>query len=342
MNVAESAVLAEILRHVSAERVVRDPAVTATYSRDQAAWAPVGAPLAVVRARSAEEVRAVVTACYAHRVPVVPRGAGTGLSGGANATDGCVVLALDGMDRDPRDQPARAARRRPARGRQRRPARRRRRARPVVPARPGQCPWSTIGGNVATNAGGLCCVKYGVTRDYVLGLEVVTGTGELVRLGRRTAKGVAGLRSRRADGRLGGHARRGHRGHRAAAPAAAAGDHGRRATSTRSSTRAPPSRAVGAAGITPAALELVDRHCLQAVDAWKNMGLALDAEVVLLGARRRARRAPGEALADRDRRLLRGGRRDLGGPVDRRGRGRGAVRTPAGWPIRRSSGSARC
>src|SRR5690349_15761500 len=96
---AASAVLDEILRYVPVERVVRDPEVTPTYSRDQAAWAPVGVPLAVVRARSAEEVRAVVAACYEHRVAVVPRGAGTGLSGGANATDGCVVLALDGMDR---------------------------------------------------------------------------------------------------------------------------------------------------------------------------------------------------------------------------------------------------
>ena len=60
------------------------------------------------------------------------------------------------------------------------------------PPDPASAPWSTIGGNVATNAGGLCCVKYGVTRDYVLALEVVTAAGEVVRLGRRTAKGVAG------------------------------------------------------------------------------------------------------------------------------------------------------
>ena len=60
------------------------------------------------------------------------------------------------------------------------------------PPDPASAPWSTIGGNVATNAGGLCCVKYGVTRDYVLALEVVTASGEVVRLGRRTAKGVAG------------------------------------------------------------------------------------------------------------------------------------------------------
>ena len=60
------------------------------------------------------------------------------------------------------------------------------------PPDPASAPWSTIGGNVATNAGGLCCVKYGVTRDYVLALEVVTASGEVVRVGRRTAKGVAG------------------------------------------------------------------------------------------------------------------------------------------------------
>src|SRR5690606_1089758 len=61
------------------------------------------------------------------------------------------------------------------------------------PPDPSSSQFCTIGGNIATNAGGLCCVKYGVTRDYVLELEVVLATGEIVRLGRRTAKGVAGL-----------------------------------------------------------------------------------------------------------------------------------------------------
>ena len=86
--------------------MLRDPAVTASLSADHAVWAPVGVPLAVVRARSAEEVRAVVAACYRQRVPVVARGAGTGLSGGANATDGCIVLALDGMDPSWRSTPS--------------------------------------------------------------------------------------------------------------------------------------------------------------------------------------------------------------------------------------------
>ena len=89
------------------------------------------------------------------------------------------------------------------------------------PPDPASAPWSTIGGNVATNAGGLCCLKYGVTRDYVLGLHAVVGGpagyGTAARLGGRTTKGVAGLRPGRAVRRLRGHARRDHRDHAAAA-----------------------------------------------------------------------------------------------------------------------------
>ncbi len=173
-------------------RVVTDPDVLASYAHDEAEWAQHVQPAALVRPRTAEEVQAVVRACIEHRTPVVPRGAGTGLSGGANATDGCVVVSLEAMDAVLEvDALERFAVVQPG----------------VVnddlrafvaghglwyPPDPASSPWSTIGGNVATNAGGLCCVKYGVTRDYVIGLQVVTGTGELVRLGRRTAKGVAG------------------------------------------------------------------------------------------------------------------------------------------------------
>jgi glycolate oxidase len=128
---------------------------------------------------------------------VVPRGAGTGLSGGANAVDGCVILDLSRMNRIVEiDTDNMIAVVQPG----------------VVnddlkaavaehglwyPPDPASAPWSTIGGNVATNAGGLCCLKYGVTRDYVLGLEAVVGGpagsyGTAVRLGRRTTKGVAG------------------------------------------------------------------------------------------------------------------------------------------------------
>src|SRR4051812_20029086 len=80
-------------------RVVVDPEVVAGLSRDEAEWAPVGWAAALVRAQSEQDVQDVVRVCAELRVPVVPRGAGTGLSGGANATDGCVVLDLSGMDK---------------------------------------------------------------------------------------------------------------------------------------------------------------------------------------------------------------------------------------------------
>jgi glycolate oxidase len=125
-------------------------------------------------------------------------------------------------------------------------------------------------------------VKYGVTRDYVLGLQVVTGTGELVRLGRRTAKGVAGFDLTGlvvgSEGTLGIVTEVTVRLRPLREPErTVAGyfdsvvDAGRAVT------------AVAAAGLTPSALELVDRHCLAAVDAWKNMGLSAEAAVVLLG-----------------------------------------------------------
>ena len=162
------------------------------YSHDEAEWAPWALPLAVARPTDADQVRTIVRWCVLHAVPVVPRGAGTGLSGGANAVTGGVVVSFERMTAVLRIDPVeRLAVVQPG----------------VVnddlraacaehglwyPPDPASSPWSTIGGNVATNAGGVCCVKYGVTGDYVLALEVVTGTGELVRVGHETAKGVAG------------------------------------------------------------------------------------------------------------------------------------------------------
>ncbi len=150
------------------------------------------------------------------------------------------------------------------------------------PPDPASSPWSTIGGNVATNAGGICCVKYGVTRDYVLGLEMVTGTGELVRLGRHDRQGRRRLRPDRAGRRRGGHARHRHRGHASGCARCRRRRAPSSATSPRSVDAGDAVRAVAAAGLTPSALELIDRHCLAAVDKWKNMGLSVDADVILL------------------------------------------------------------
>ena len=127
-----------------------------------------------------------------HRVPVVPRGGGTSLAGGATAIDGCVVLSMARMTRsgelDPANELAvaeagvfnadldRAAAEHGL----------------MYAPDPSSYEISTIGGNLATNAGGLRCVKYGVTRDSVLGLEVVLAGGRVLRTGRRTMKGVTG------------------------------------------------------------------------------------------------------------------------------------------------------
>ncbi|MGW5642846.1 FAD-binding oxidoreductase [Saccharopolyspora sp. NPDC003752] len=282
--------LKELRRTLPADRVLTDPDVLAVYAHDEAVWAPHDMPLAVVRAHTAEEIQQTVRACLRHGIPIVPRGAGTGLSGGANAVAGGIVLSTERMTAIREiNTGERIAVVEPG----------------VVnetlraacaehglwyPPDPASAPWSTIGGNVATNAGGLCCVKYGVTRDYVLGLEVVTGTGDLVRLGRRTAKGVAGYDLTGlmvgSEGTLGviTEITVRLRGARASERTVAG-------YFTSLSEAGDAVAAIGASGIVPSVLELIDRHTLAAVDAWKNMGLSAEAEAVLLGRTD----APGEA-----------------------------------------------
>src|ERR1017187_6491090 len=254
--------------------------------RSEAEWAPAGKAVAGVRARSEAEVQHVVRTCAELGAAVVPRGAGTGLSGGANAVSGCVILDLSLMDRVLEiDQDNLLAVVQPG----------------VVnndlkaavaehglwyPPDPASAPWSTIGGNVATNAGGLCCLKYGVTRDYVLDLRAVVGGpvayGDVVRLGRRTTKGVAGLD-------MGG---------------LFVGSEGTLGVVTEVTLRLRPALTgtprtiVGAfpdlvsageavsqitrRGLGPSVLELLDRACLTAVEDWKHLGLEASAAALLL------------------------------------------------------------
>ncbi|GLY48460.1 FAD-linked oxidase C-terminal domain-containing protein [Lentzea sp. NBRC 102530] len=184
--------LAELRAAVGDSGVLTDTDVTASYRRDMMPLAPHGSPLAVVFPQNTGQVQAVVRACAAHGVPIVPRGAGSGLSGAANAIEGCVVLVLTKMNAivevDPDNRLAVVE---PGvvnldlRGRVEKDGL-------FYPPDPSSYDWCTIGGNLSTNAGGLCCVKYGVTTDSVLGLEVVLADGEVLRTGRRTVKGVAG------------------------------------------------------------------------------------------------------------------------------------------------------
>lgn len=174
--------------------VVTDPDVLATYQTDQAApgLLEAGVPQVLVRPRTTAEVQLAVRAAARHRVPVVPRGAGSGLSGGANAVDGCLVLSLERMtDIVELDTASLTATVQPGVLNADLDAAARRGGLFYAPD-PASREFCTIGGNVATNAGGLCCVKYGVTRESLLGVELVLAGGEAVRLGRRTRKGVAG------------------------------------------------------------------------------------------------------------------------------------------------------
>src|SRR3954449_7708031 len=182
----------ELLELLPGDSVLVDPDVVSTYRYDRARDPRAGTPRAVVRATCTSDVQKVLKWASEHGVPVVPRGAVPSLSGVASGIDGGVTLSLERMrditvDRLNRvavvgagaitaDVKSAAA----ARGL-------------WYPPDPSSVELSSIGGNAATNAGGLCCVKYGVTSDYVLGMEVVLADGTALRLGGPRLKDVAGL-----------------------------------------------------------------------------------------------------------------------------------------------------
>ncbi|MFD6814965.1 FAD-binding oxidoreductase [Enteractinococcus coprophilus] len=177
---------------VGQDNVVTNPATIDNYRRDRANDPDAGTPIAVVRATTAEDVQATIRFAASQGIPVVARGAGSGLSGGSSAVDGGIVLSLENMRDMTIDPLTRTAV-----------------VQPGVfnaevkaaaaehglwyPPDPSSYEFCSIGGNVATNAGGLCCVKYGVTADYVLGMEVVLADGRQVQLGGTQVKDVAGL-----------------------------------------------------------------------------------------------------------------------------------------------------
>ncbi|OMC04890.1 FAD-binding oxidoreductase [Mycolicibacterium fortuitum] len=172
--------------------VITDPDILASYRQDRAADPGAGTPLAVVRPTRTEEVQTVLRWAGEHRVAVVPRGAGTGLSGGATALNGGIVLSTEKMRDITVDPVTRTAVVQP--GLLNAEVKKAVAAHGLwYPPDPSSFEICSIGGNVATNAGGLCCVKYGVTTDYVLGLQVVLADGTAVRLGGARLKDVAGL-----------------------------------------------------------------------------------------------------------------------------------------------------
>jgi glycolate oxidase len=184
--------LASLVAELPDGMVVTDPAVTEGYRQDRAFDPSAGKPLAVVRPRRTEEVQIVLRWASANRVPLVPRGAGSGLSGGATALDNGIVLSTEKMRDISVDPITRTAVCQPGlfNAEVKKAAAEHGLWYPPDPSSFEIC---SIGGNIATNAGGLCCVKYGVTTDYVLGMQVVLADGTAVRLGGPRLKDVAGL-----------------------------------------------------------------------------------------------------------------------------------------------------
>ncbi len=276
--------------------VVTDSDRLESYRFDRSTGTEAGVPFAVAFPRTTEQVAALVAAAYEHRVPIVPRGAGSGLSGGSNAIDGSLVVCVERMNQvigvdvgngyvetqpgifnqDLREHVA-------GHGMWYAPD-------------PASKDFCSIGGNVNTNAGGLCCVKYGVTRDAVIGLEVVLADGRITRLGRRTIKGVAGYDLTGlmvgSEGTLG------------------------IVTMARLRLRPPPAPPTTAVAVfadmasagraveaimsvtSPSLLEMMDRTTLRAVEAWRPMGLDTEAAALLI-AQSDLPGAVGETEADR-------------------------------------------
>ncbi|SHG01874.1 glycolate oxidase [Desulfacinum infernum DSM 9756] len=269
----------EFRRICGPEHVLTAPEDRLAYSFDASKLSAL--PEAVILPGSAAEIAEILRLANAHGFPVYPRGAGSGMVGGAVPDRGGVVLALTRLNRilelDPDDmiavvEPAVVT------GRLQQEAARHGL---LYPPDPASLSFSTIGGNVATCAGGPRAVKYGVTRDYVLGLEAVLPTGEVITTGTRTAKGVVGYDLTRllvgSEGTLGVITRVVLRlvpAPEAVCTLAAVFPRIDQACRTVTS--------VLRARMVPTTLELLDRATLEAVEAHVQAGLPVHAEALLL------------------------------------------------------------
>ena len=182
----------ELSRLVGAEHVLQAPPSSPYNSDSSRRRGLTGRAQAVVRPGTAEEVAAVLGWCYAHDVPLVARGGGTGVSGGAVPMEGGVVCSLERLSSVRELEPA-LWRMFPEAGVSTRDVQRLARENGLFfGPDPGAAEQSQIGGNVATNAGGPHALKYGVTGAWVAGLEVVLAPGELIEIGGWVRKDVAG------------------------------------------------------------------------------------------------------------------------------------------------------
>ncbi|MCX6840085.1 MAG: FAD-binding protein [Verrucomicrobia bacterium] len=191
MNIVDSSFIQSLQAILSPERVLTSAEDIVPYSFDGTA-ALKQRPGAVVFPLTAVEVAECVRLARKHSVPVVTRGSGTGLSGGSVPLDGCLVICLVKMDKlievDEKNLTLRAQSGVITKEIDDAAAK----VGLFYPPDPGSMKISTIGGNVAENSGGLRGLKYGVTRDYVMGIEVVLPDGTLTFLGNKCVKDVAG------------------------------------------------------------------------------------------------------------------------------------------------------
>ena len=259
--------------------LISDPDITASYSRDQAPFASAAAPFAVLLARSASEISIALKYANQNSIPVVTRGAGSGLSGGANSTADSLVISLEKMNQiieiDRANQIARvqagvinldldnAAKEFGL---------------AYLPD-PASRDWSSLGGNAATNAGGMCCVKYGVTGAHVRAMQVVLASGEIIELGKATKKSVTTYDLLHlfigSEGTLGIITELTlNLEIRPAAP------------STLIATFPSVTKAAAAAAALlqyrPSMLEIVDQTTLKAVEAWHPLGFEVAGSVLLM------------------------------------------------------------
>ncbi len=277
----EEALIAAIRSSLPSLKLLTDPADRESYRRDETAYLDAGLPLAVALPTTTAQVSTLVRRAQEHEVPVVPRGAGTGLSGGSAGVEGALTICLIQMDRvleiDPDDLVAVTQ-----------PGILNAKFRATVAAEglfyapdPASYEICSIGGNLGTNAGGLCCVKYGQTRESVLGLEIVLADGRVIRTGGRNVKDVAGYALTQlfvgSQGTLGIVTEAILRVRPAPPP--------RQTLLAFFSTLEAAGEAVGLMtrrGLTPVTLELMDRFTIAAVDDWQHLGLERDAAAMLM------------------------------------------------------------
>ena len=259
--------------------LISDPDITASYSRDHAPFAVSAPPFAVLLAKNAQEISKALAFANEHKIPIVTRGAGSGLSGGANSDGQSLVISLEKMNQiltlDAANQIARvqagvinvdldtAAKELGL---------------AYLPD-PASREWSTLGGNAATNAGGMCCVKYGVTSAHVRALQVVLATGEIIELGKATKKSVSTYDLTKlfigSEGTLGIITELTLNLEIRPAPPATL-------IATFPSVAKAAAAAAALLKYRPSMLEIVDQTTLKAVEAWYPLGFEVAGSVLLM------------------------------------------------------------